>query len=135
MNKVEYSRGNIFCKKTFYLSNVHGNIKSQGFPKLKLYEESPKVMVNKCLVTNYSTGYKTGQKKASFHFHEDQELQQKWICFVNHKDWLPTTHSVICIDHFEDKFIKRGKGCQLLWCGNCIQYLHFIITRNLICHS
>ena len=28
-------------------------------------------MVNKCVVTNCSTGYKTGQKKASFHFHED----------------------------------------------------------------
>ena len=32
-------------------------------------------MVNKFVVTNYSTGYKTGQKKASFHFHEDQELK------------------------------------------------------------
>ena len=43
-------------------------------------------MGNKCLVTNYSTGYKTGQKKASFPFHEDQELKRKWICLVNCKD-------------------------------------------------
>ena len=27
---------------------------------------------------------------------------------------MPTVHSVICIDHFEQKFIKRGKKCQLL---------------------
>ena len=40
-------------------------------------------MVNKCVVATCSTGYKTGQKKASFHFHEDQELKQKWIYFVN----------------------------------------------------
>ena len=47
-------------------------------------------MVNKCVVTSCPTGYKTGPKKASFHFHEDQELKKKWICFVDCKDWLPT---------------------------------------------
>ena len=34
-----------------------------------------KVMVNNSVVTNCSTGYKTGQKMASFHFLEDQELK------------------------------------------------------------
>ena len=38
--------------------------------------------------------YKTGQKKASLHFHEDQELKRKWIYFANRKDWLPNAHSV-----------------------------------------
>ena len=74
-------------------------------------------------VTNCSTGYKTGQKKAPLHFHEDQELKLKRIFLVNRKDWLPTAHSVICIDLFEEKFIKRGKKCQLLCCGEDIQYL------------
>ena len=32
-------------------------------------------MVNKCAVMKCSTGYKIVQKKASFHFHEDQELK------------------------------------------------------------
>ena len=32
---------------------------------------------------NCSTSYKTGQKKASFHFHEDQELKRKWIQYEN----------------------------------------------------
>ena len=40
-------------------------------------------MVNKCVVTNCSTGYKTGQKKASFDFDEDQKLKRKLIYFVN----------------------------------------------------
>ena len=48
-------------------------------------------------------------KKASFHFCEDPESNQKWIYFVNHKDWLPSARSVICINHFEEKMIKRGK--------------------------
>ena len=52
-------------------------------------------MVNKCVVTNCSTGYKTRQKKASLHFHEDQQLKRKWIYFVNRKDRLPTAHSII----------------------------------------
>ena len=64
-------------------------------------------MVYKCVVRNCSTGYKTGQKKALSYFHEDQELKQKLIYFVNHKDLLPTAHSVICIKHFEEKIIKR----------------------------
>ena len=71
-------------------------------------------------VTNCSSGYKTGQKKASFHFHEDQEFKPKPIFLVNRKDWLVAAHSVICIDHFEEKFIKRGKKCQLLCCGKYI---------------
>ena len=77
-------------------------------------------MVNKCVVMNCSTGYKTGQKKALFHFYEDQELKRKWIYFVNCKDRLPTAHSVICIDHLEEKFIKCKK-CQLPCCDNFIQ--------------
>ena len=32
-------------------------------------------MIKKYVVTNSSTGYKIGQKKASFYFHEDQELK------------------------------------------------------------
>ena len=49
-------------------------------------------MVNKCVATNCSTSYKTGQKKASFHFLQDQELKRKWIYFVNRKDWLPNAN-------------------------------------------
>ena len=57
-----------FIKKNIF-SNLHGN------PKLKLYVLSPKIVVNKCVVPNISIGYKTGPKKASFHFHEDQDLK------------------------------------------------------------
>ena len=81
-------------------------------------------MVNKCAVTNFSTGYKTVQKKASFHFPEDQELQRKWIYSVNRKDWSPIAHSVICIDHFEEKFMKRFKKCKLLWQLRPVHAIH-----------
>ena len=43
-------------------------------------------MVNKCVVTKCCTFYENAQKKASFHFHEDQELKQKWANFVYRKE-------------------------------------------------
>ena len=50
-----------------FFANLHLNIKLQvfpnlniSFPKLKLYVESPKVVVNKSVVTNCSISYKTG---------------------------------------------------------------------------
>ena len=47
-------------------------------------------MVNKCIVTNYSTGYKTGQKNPSFHFHEDQENENGFICKTWQVHAVPT---------------------------------------------
>ena len=92
-------------------------------------------MVNKCVVKNCSISYKTGQKKAWLYFHEDQELKRRWIYFVNRKYWSPTAHSVICIDHFEVKFIKRGKKFRLLCCG---KYIHpvptIVMTQGPIRH-
>ena len=83
-------------------------------------------MVNKCVETNCSIGYKTVQKKASFHFHEDQELKRKLIYFVNRKDWLPTAYSVIGINHFGEKFIKcRKKMLTLvLWQLHPVPTIH-----------
>ena len=41
MNKVEYTRVNIFYKGKRFFANLHGNIKlKKVFPKLKLYVES-----------------------------------------------------------------------------------------------
>ena len=55
-------------------------------------------MVNKLLyVTNFSTGYKTGQKKAPLHFHENQELKPKLSYFVNCKDSQPLIQSYVSI--------------------------------------
>nr|XP_047125480.1 uncharacterized protein LOC124807562 [Hydra vulgaris] len=68
-------------------------------------------MVNKCVVTNCKTGYSTGPKKSTFHFPEESNLRERCIYFVNRKDWFPSKYSAICIDHFEDKFIKYGKRC------------------------
>ena len=43
---------------------------------------------------------------------------------MNRKDLLPTAHSVICICHFEEKFIKRGKKMST----PVVQQLHPVPT-------
>ena len=53
-------------KEKIFFANLHGIIKLQVFPKLMLYVESPKVMVNKCVITNCSAGYKTSQNENGF---------------------------------------------------------------------
>ena len=72
-------------------------------------------MVNKRVVTNCKTGYSNSQKKSIFHFPEESDLREQWIYFVNRKYWVPTKYSAICVDHFDDKFIKYGKRCTLKW--------------------
>ena len=74
--------------------------------------------------TNCSAGFKTGQTKASFHFHEDQQLKRIWIYYCE-------SHSVICIDHFEEKIIKCGKKGQLLCCGKYIHNPGHNVLRHL----
>ena len=50
-----------------------------------------------------------------FHFPKDKDRNEKRIYFVNHKYWLPSKDSVICIDHFEKKCKCRKKTCKLMW--------------------
>ena len=63
-------------------------------------------MVDKCVVVNCVSSYKTGEKKSSFHFLQDKDQNETQIYFANRKNWLPF---VICIDHFEKMFIEYGK--------------------------
>ena len=44
-----------------------------------------------------------------FSFPSDEDIKNRWIKFVNRKDWEPMPSAVICIKHFEDKFLKKGE--------------------------
>ena len=74
-------------------------------------------MVNKCVAFGCSTGYEnTGEKISTFSFpHDKPDLIQKWLKFVNRADWVPTKHSVLCMKHFEERFIVKGKRNTLNW--------------------
>ena len=74
-------------------------------------------MVNKCVAFGYSSGYDTNSEKVpifSFPLGKSN-LIEKWIKFVNRNNWFPTKNSVLCIKHFEDKYILKGKRNKLNW--------------------
>ena len=72
-------------------------------------------MVNKCVVFGCTSGNKSsGEKVSTFEFSfKSLELLKKWIKFVNCRDWKPTKSSVICIRHFKEEFLNRGKRITL----------------------
>ena len=65
------------------------------------------------VVTNGISHYATCKETPSFSFYEDENLWSRRIYFVNQKDWRPRKYSVICINHFEKRFIKYGKKCYV----------------------
>ena len=55
----------------------------------------------------------------SFHFPSDEtysEIRKKWVKFVNclSSNWKPSKSSVICIKHFEERFIINGERRKTL---------------------
>ena len=94
-------------------------------------------MVNKCVAFGCKTGYasekvadcsvENDQKNhvATFHFpFKNPELADKWVKFINRRDWIPSSTAVLCEKNFEEKFISRGKKCNLKWKCNPIPTIH-----------
>ena len=71
-------------------------------------------MPDKCCIVGCESNYSGGSKKSVFYFPKDDDLKRKWVPFVNRKDWIPTKHSVICVDHFEEKYVARHTKKTLL---------------------
>ena len=66
-------------------------------------------MVNKCYVFGCRSNYKGEEIVPVFSFRSNEDIKDRWIKFVNRKDWQPTSSAVICIKHFEGKFLKKGE--------------------------
>jgi len=66
------------------------------------------------------------EKLSSFYFpFKNDELNQKWIPFVNKSDWVPSKNSVLCELYFEDKYKNRGKRMSVNWSVNPVPTIHF----------
>ena len=74
--------------------------------------------------------YRLHLLKKSFFFHfsirETSFVIKLDNKFANRSNWTPTKYSVICINHFEDKFIFHGKGKRkkLKWSPNLVSTIH-----------
>ena len=71
----------------------------------------------KCVIYGCKSGYKSnGNSVPPFHFPlQKVDLLAKWTKFVNRLDWSSTSNSVICANHFDQKFILNGKRKKLNW--------------------
>ena len=64
-------------------------------------------------------------KLSSFHFPlKNEELNKKWIRFVNRSDWIPTKYSVLCELHFEDTYKNKGKCMSWNWSMKPVRTTH-----------
>ena len=81
-------------------------------------------MGRKCAVVGCRGGYLKRKRNegtedesaavAVFSFPNNPELKSGWIKFVNRADWVVTENSGICVHHFEEKHLKRGKRITLI---------------------
>ena len=83
-------------------------------------------MVNKCSAPKCQTGYTFSTRKLpSFHFPlKNEELNKKWIRFVNMNDWVLTKHLVLCELHFDDIYKNKGKRMNLNWSMKPVPTIH-----------
>ena len=86
-------------------------------------------MVNKCCAFGCKTGYDSSsheeERFSTFYFPlEKENLLEQWVKFVNRSDWKPTKSSVLCIKHFDEKYISRGKRNKLNWKLDPVPTIH-----------
>ena len=80
-------------------------------------------MVNKCVAFGCKTGYasekvadcsvENDQKNhvATFHFpFKNPELADKWVKFINRRDWIPSSTAVLCEKHFEENLFLEVRS-------------------------
>ena len=64
-------------------------------------------MPNKCSVVDCNSGYKDGPNYTRYKFPLDEQLAAKWLRFLNRPaDYVITENSLICSQHFDNKFLK-----------------------------
>nr|CAH7712723.1 unnamed protein product [Callosobruchus chinensis] len=56
---------------------------------------------------NYNSSKKEQGNVSVFTFPKDIERRNQWLKCIHREDFIPSDHSVVCIDHFEEKFIVR----------------------------
>ena len=90
-------------------------------------------MVNKCVIYGCKSGYVTKAEKENkvssffFPFHKP-DLLSKWIKFINHSEWTPTSNSVICIKYIKEELIIEGKRKTFNWNLDPVPTIHTSVS-------
>ncbi|XP_077490877.1 uncharacterized protein LOC144101608 [Amblyomma americanum] len=63
-------------------------------------------MPNKCCVPGCSGNYDTGRKIQVLSFPKDDDTFKKWLRTIPRKDFVPTSYTKVCADHFDASCIE-----------------------------
>ena len=83
-------------------------------------------MVNICVAISCKSGHATCTEKVSlfsFPLHKP-DLNEHWVRFVKRTNWQPSQSSILCVQHFEEKFILNGLKSNLKWAINPLPTFH-----------
>ena len=84
-------------------------------------------MVNKCCMPECRSNYRGTQFVKVFQFpslEKHPELHKKWLKAVSRKDdWVPTKHTVVCINHFHPSDIDNT-GARTRLKENAVPQIH-----------
>ncbi|KAH8027425.1 hypothetical protein HPB51_005407 [Rhipicephalus microplus] len=64
-------------------------------------------MPNKCCVPGCTGNYKTGKKIQVFSFSKDADALKQWLHAIPRKDFVPTSCTKVCADHFDASCIEK----------------------------
>ncbi|KAH8021825.1 hypothetical protein HPB51_018531 [Rhipicephalus microplus] len=64
-------------------------------------------MPNKCCVPGCTDNYKTGKKIQVFSFPKDADALKQWLRAIPRKDFVPTSCTKVCADHFDASCIEK----------------------------
>ncbi|KAH8022748.1 hypothetical protein HPB51_004272 [Rhipicephalus microplus] len=64
-------------------------------------------MPNKCCVPGCTGNYKTGKKIQVFSFPKDADALKQWLRAIPRKDFVPTSCTKVCADHFDASCIEK----------------------------
>lgn len=64
-------------------------------------------MPSSCCVPGCKSNYCDSDSVTVFQFPANPELKQKWVKSIHRADFTPNKRSVVCIHHFEERFVVQ----------------------------
>ena len=91
-------------------------------------------MFYKYCIVGCCSNYTAEEVNADFYFTKDEDIRERWIKFINRKDWLSTLSSYICKNHFEPKYFRKGQKNRRYRLIKKLKPVPTIFNRSYVTH-
>lgn len=92
-------------------------------------------MPHRCCVPNCNLGYtyKPGcEEKVKMFSTNDVKMQQKWTKLIPRKNYQVTRYSYVCVKHFADEDIDKGKKIVVGGKEDLIPYTKWVLKKGAV---